>query len=88
MAKQNNIHYQKNGKSRSGKNAIYYQGVRRKGKNLASFLNFLYLFCYIGFNVFIGIFLITFGIFFGIIKVVFTLIFNYRPDRHEKNNYK
>ncbi len=78
MAKQNNIHYQKNAIARSGKKAIYYKGVRRESKNLASILkDVLYVIWFIIYGLVVCAFAMSFGILFGFITMIFKLIFNY-----------
>lgn len=91
MAKQNNIHYQKNAIARSGKKAIYYKGVRRESKNLASIIkDVLYVIWFIIYSLFVCAFAMSFGILFGFITMIFKLIFNYYPEHksiHKRRNY-
>ena len=85
MAKQTNLHYQKNGNTRSDKNAIYYKRVRRESKNLACIIkDVIYIIWFILYNVVGLLFSITFGVAFGFIIVIFRLIFNYHPETHSK----
>jgi hypothetical protein len=81
MAKQDNIHYKKDAVTRSGKNAVYYKGVRRKSKNLEGFIA---LSLFILYNSLVISFLATVGIFFKTIQVSLSLLFNYNFNDGKK----